>query len=97
MSRQITNNAVNAFLNDQNFSSSNTQVKVKDNVTVLLLHGNEIAFKHDNGKLQITNAGWFSNTTKERLNSLPNVHIQQKKGIWYLNNTEWDGKLIEVK
>ena len=46
--------------------------------------------------LSITNCGWETATTKERLNALPNVRIQQKKGIWYLNDVEWDGKLIDV-
>jgi len=35
-------------------------------------------------------------TTKERLNGLPNVHIKQIKGKWFLNDVEWDGKLIDV-
>lgn len=44
----------------------------------------------------ITNAGWQSNVTKERLNGLHNVSICQKKGVWYLNGQQWDGKLIKV-
>jgi len=28
---------------------------------------------------------------------LSNVSIYQSKGIWYLNGTEWNGKLINVK
>lgn len=46
--------------------------------------------------LVITNAGWKSNTTKERLNGLPNVSIQQKKGEWFLNGTAWNGEWIKV-
>ena len=45
---------------------------------------------------QIINAGWFSNTTKERLNALPNVHITQKNWVWYLNEKEWNGELIDI-
>jgi hypothetical protein len=41
--------------------------------------------------LQISNAGWASNTTKERLNGIPGVHIKQKNWTWYLNGQEWDG------
>jgi hypothetical protein len=46
--------------------------------------------------MKITNAGWRSNTTKERLNGLPNVSIQQKKGDWYLNGEVWNGQSTEV-
>ena len=32
--------------------------------------------------------GYKTNTTKERLNGIPGVCIQQKKGVWYLNGKE---------
>jgi hypothetical protein len=61
----------------------------------LFLHGNKIAEKRSDG-LYVSNAGWQSNTTKERLNALPNVSIQQKKGIWHLNGEMWAGNWIKV-
>lgn len=94
--RQVTNDAVNAFMNDRKFGSSNTTVEVIEHASYLKLHGNIIAVKYSDGKLSISNCGWFTNTTKERLNALPNVHIQQKQGIWYLNGRVWDGKLIDI-
>lgn len=99
MSRNITQKAVEAFYNAEKFNSSNTKVEVLPNVTVLVLHGNEIAYRYNDPErtLSITNCGWFSNTTKERLNGLKGVNIVQKKGVWYLNSKEWDGKLIDVK
>jgi hypothetical protein len=97
--RKITQQAVAAFNNAESFKSGNTKVIVKPNVTVLLLFNNEIAYKYNDPKrtLSITNAGWESNTTKERLNGLDGVSIQQKAGIWYLNGKEWEGELIDVK
>lgn len=97
--RAITNNAINAFLNAQSFKSGNTEVEVMPNVTVLRLHNNPIAYLYNDPErtLSITNAGWATNTTKERLNGLPNVIIKQVKGEWFLNGKEWDGKLIDVK
>ena len=73
-------------------------VEVLPNVTILKLHGNIIAYRYNDTKqtLSITNAGWFSNTTKERLNALPNVHITQKNWVWYLNGKEWNGELIDI-
>jgi ribulose bisphosphate carboxylase small subunit len=96
--RAITQKAVQAFLNAQKFKLSNTEVKVFDNVTILLYQGNKIAYRYNDPErtLSITNCGWFSNTTKERLNALPNVKISQKKFVWYLNGKEWDGNLIDV-
>lgn len=97
--RAITQNAINAFLSAQKFRNNNTVVEVKENVTVLKLHGHSIAFLYNNPErtLSVTNCGWFTNTTKERLNALPGVKIQQKKGIWFLNGQEWSGELIDIK
>lgn len=96
--RNITQNAVNAFLQGSRFNDNNTSVEVLPNVTILSLHGNKIAYLYNDPErtLSITNCGWFTTTTKERLNAIPNVSIQQKKGVWYLNGKEWDGELIDV-
>ena len=97
--RKITSDAIDAFYAKENFKSSNTTVKVLPNVTVLSLFDNEIAYLYNDPKntLSITNAGWESKTTKERLNGLRGVSISQSKGIWYLNGEQWDGKLIDIK
>lgn len=97
--RKITQQAVNAFYNAEKFSSSNTVVEVLPNVTILKLHGNAIAYRYNDPEntLSITNCGWFSNTTKERLNALKGVSISQKKGVWYLNDKEWNGSYIDIK
>lgn len=97
--RAITEKAVKHFLNAESFMKSNTEIRVLPNVTVMLLFGNEIAYRYNDPKktLSITNAGWKSNTTKERLNGLPKVNISQQKGIWYLNGKEWNGDLIDIK
>lgn len=97
--RKVTQQAVNAFMNAESFKSSNTEVEVQPNVTTLKLFGNSIAYRYNDPErtLSITNVGWKSNTTKERLNALPGVSIQQKKGGWYLNGNQWDGKLTDIK
>ena len=96
--RQITKESINAFLNAEKFNKQNMAVEVLPNVTVLKLHGNEIAYLYNdpNKTLSISNCGWFTPTTKERLNALPNVHIQQKNYVWYLNGKEWNGELIDI-
>lgn len=97
--RKITKQAINAFYNAEKFSSSNTMVEVLPNVTILKLHNNAIAYRYNDPEntLSITNCGWFSTTTKERLNGLKDVSISQKKGVWYLNGKEWNGEYIDVK
>lgn len=107
--RKITRDAIDAFMSGQNFSRDNTRVaKVFDifdesKFTMgLYLHGHLIARRSpENGFTMISNAGWFSNTTKERLNGIPGVRIRQKAGVWYLiddNNDmkEWSGEWITI-
>jgi hypothetical protein len=89
--RKITREAIQALYNRRNFNSSNTRVEDGK----LYLHGNLIA-KIENGELWITNAGWTSSTTKERLNGLRNVSIKQKKGDWFLNGELWSGGWVRV-
>ena len=73
--RQITKQSINAFMNAQTFKRQNMQVEVLPNVTLLKLHDNIIAYRYNDPEqtLSITNCGWFTPTTKERLNALPNV------------------------
>lgn len=97
--RKITQQAINAFLNGKAFSLGNTSVSINhDGAVCLSLHGNLIAIRYADGKreTEITNASWFTSTTKERLNGIPGVRINQKKGKWYLNGKEWDGNWIKV-
>ncbi len=94
--RQITNDSINSFLSRREFTKQNTKVRKLNDKYYLKLHNNIIAILYKDDTIQITNAGWFSNTTKERLNALPNVNIVQKNFVWYLNGKEWDGSLTDV-
>lgn len=100
MALKITQLAVSAFLSNTNFKLSNTEVysvnQRGETITEMYLYDNLIARKVDKN-LFISNGRWFSNTTKERLNGLPNVSITQKRGIWYLNGKQWDGGLTLIK
>mgnify|MGYP003640017425 CR=1 FL=1 len=102
--RNITFQSVSAFLSAKKFSQSNMKVEVLPNVTILKYHGNSIAYKYNDPKktIAISNCGWASNTTKERLNGLielsglNNSGIYQKNWQWYLDGKEWNGNLIEL-
>ncbi len=97
--RKITKESVDAFMNARKFKKANMEVEVLPNVTILKLFGNEIAYRYNDPErtLSITNAGWKSVTTKERLNGIPNVSIHQNNFVWYLNGVAWDGSLIDIE
>jgi len=89
--RKITKEAVDKFLSKETFSKSNMSVEESYGVYKLKLHGNTIATIDELGVLSVSNAGWTSNTTKERLNGIPGVRVHQKNWNWFLNGVEWDG------
>jgi hypothetical protein len=107
--RQVSKETAMAFAMGYSVKNSNTRVEfVKESqCSYIYLHNNLIAVKDNNNrKLMITNAGWFTPTTKERLNAIlyyccTNKKIYQSKGQWYIcdmNNQSaeyeilWDGK-----
>ncbi len=101
--RKITREAFFAFRKGLEFKKSNTRVQIELHSSGydvnLLLHGNVIArrkVKQDSEEIWITNAGWFSNTTKERLNGIPGVSINQSNFVWYLNRKEWNGEWTKI-
>lgn len=94
--RKVSTQASNALINNKAFKSSNTKVVLEEGCTRLYLFDNLIATNSPEG-LFIRNAGWFSMTTKDRLNSLPGVSIYQEgRNIWYLNGKRWDGSLTNI-
>jgi predicted DNA-binding protein (MmcQ/YjbR family) len=96
--KKITAQALDAFINARKFKKDNMTIEVQPNVTVMRLYGHPIAYLYNDPErtLSISACGWLTNTTKERLNALPGVHINQKNWRWYLNGMEWDGKLVDV-
>lgn len=81
---------IEAFKEQKAKKLSNTESTRKK----LLLFGNTIA-KWRNNKIWITNAGWRTKTTKDRLQTL-GANLRQIKGEWYLNGELWDGNWIKI-
>ena len=88
--RKVTRIIAEAFYRGEAKASGNTCT----DGTSIWLHGNKIAEKDELGNLLITNAGFETNVTKERLNGLlalggflqfPVPHIYQKNFTWYLS------------
>lgn len=99
--RKKTQSAIDAFLKGKSCKLTNTEVVVNETsasgtVTQLYLFGHLIAEDSDTG-FKITLAGYFTNTTKERLNGFPNVYINVKNGKWFLNGKEWNGEWTTIK
>ena len=89
--RKITKEAVQAFIEGRTFKKGNMKVEFDATFWKLKLHNNTIATIDLLGVMSVSNAGWSSNTTKERLNGLPGVWVKQKNWNWFLNGSEWDG------
>jgi hypothetical protein len=89
--RKITREIVNAFQNSRSLTIGNSRTDGES----LWLFGNKIAEIQRDG-LWISNGGWDSRTTKERLNGLSGVNIQQVRGTWFLNGREWNGRWVNL-
>lgn len=79
--KKITIEASQAFWSFQDYKKSNTEVEYKVWGTSLYLHGNRIAYRVGD-TLYISDCGWSTTTTKERLNGVLSelgYCIQQKK------------------
>ena len=88
--RVVEERMLNAVRNHQSRSLGNTQVVVDGNICKVYLHGNKIYEKnYADGTEMFSNAGWYSNTTRSRLNAL-GANIYQKNWTWYnYDGTIW--------
>ncbi len=85
--RQITEESLNAFIAGKPFKKSNMEVEVTGHLIRMKLFGNTIStYDQLNQELMVTDAGWQTRTTKERLNAVLNHFLD-----WYLyqENFEW--------
>lgn len=89
--RKITRYAVEAFVDGTRFKRDNTEVgKNRHDAAIhLKLHGHTIAMRVGD-LVKIKDAGWQTNTTKERLNGILDAYhsdsyIFQKDFEWFLS------------
>lgn len=80
--------------------ANNTRVrKVGDNIAIRL-HDTDIVILHKNGTATLNSGGWYTKTTKERINEYTNARISQRLSIWYIPDKQgndtlfYDGMLI---
>ena len=89
--RKITREIVHAFEHGITTKIDNSRTDGRS----MWLFENKIA-EFREGVLWVTNAGWQSKTTKERLNGLRGVRVHQSRKQWYLNGNAWNGEWVRV-
>ena len=108
--RKIELNMIKAVANQRNFKSGNTQVlSYPDHQAAeIRLHDNVIGVISHGKYLTLSSAGWYTPTTKSRINALLNglcagVHVFQKAGEWFIRDNQtgettefYNGVQVEV-
>ena len=88
--RKVTNEMIVAFSNNKNYKNKNTTVSVGEEETAILLHGHMIAYRdHKTGKVYISNCGYETTVTKERLNAVILSEIGTAKGKIFQKQRDW--------
>lgn len=99
--RDVTAKIVGAWIGGKALKVGNTRTDGKN----IYLHGNLIARRMTDGKVQVSNGGYGSLTTRERLNgiaaaTLSNLRFAQKGGkqvvVYGEQTLQWDGGWIEL-
>ena len=91
--RKIEQQMNRAIVNRNNWSNSNTFVEYNSNTdcSTIVLHRTAIAtYDHKNQALKLNTGGWYSVTTKSRLNAIldqliTGARVFQKDFNWFLS------------
>ena len=96
-----------AIVNRNNWSNSNTFVEYNSNTdcSTIVLHRTAIAvYDHKNQALKLNTGGWYSVTTKSRLNAILDevkwgCKVFQKNFDWFVSyngqtQSFWDGMIL---
>ena len=83
----------NAISNKVDWNSSNTRVEYNNNTncSTIVLHRTAIAvYDHNTQAVKLNTGGWYSNTTKSRLNAILSevkygCSVFQKQWNWYVS------------
>ena len=93
--RKIEQQMNRAIVNKNDWSNSNTFVEYNSNTncSTVVLHRTAIAvYDHNTQALKLNTGGWYSVTTKSRLNAIldqliTGARVFQRDFNWYLNYT----------
>lgn len=90
--RKITREIARAFLNGRSKRFTGNGATETDGQAIWL-HGNKIVERREDG-IYISDGGWESNTTKERLK--PFAQVYHRNHQMFCNGEPWDGSWKRV-
>ena len=89
--RKIEREMIQAIIDRKDWRKANTEVLIEGFLCSVYLHGNRIAeYDLRDMSLSVNNCGWFTPTTKSRINALTQSingasHVFQKNYQWYIH------------
>lgn len=88
---KISEKLARALMNKEEMKSGSSEVWAwsDDDIAYMVLYGTKIAML-EGDTLFVRTGGQDTKTTKDRLNALPGVQINTKKGDLYLNGKLWE-------
>jgi len=70
---------------------NNTWLERRGADIAVRLHDTDVVTYHDDGSITLDTGGWFTVTTKDRMNCCTPFSIGSKRGEWYVvNDLDWD-------
>jgi len=68
---------------------NNTYAEILPDGSVgIMLHSTYVVKIHPDNSATLNTGGWYSSTTKDRMNKYSPVRVYQRKGQWYLESGE---------
>ncbi len=64
---------------------NNTRLFKRGNDYAVRLHRTDVVLIHADGTYTLNNGGYYSRTSKDRINLYSPARVSQSKGNWYLN------------
>ena len=97
--KAISKKTAYALLNYNKTKTGNTIVWQDSEGSHMSLFGNKIAWVTLDGSLYVTDCGWVTPTTRDRLSAVLGLPLSIRKGAWVLDGQPWDGspKLIRTQ
>mgnify|MGYP006292751249 CR=1 FL=1 len=59
---------------------------LSDGSVGIMLHSTYVVKIHPDNSATLNSGGWYTSTTKDRINQYSPVRVFQRKGEWYLND-----------
>lgn len=66
--------------------ANNTRLRRVESGYAVRLHDTDVVTLHDDGRVTLDTGGWFTVTTKERMNRYAPVRVFSERGVWYVSH-----------